>query len=108
MAGKSRWKTRERVVARALGTERLPSNGSARHDICCRLWDTDFSLEHKSKEALPAWLTEAMAQAVRNAPAGHVPVVALSAGAGPGKPNHRYLVVRLADVERLAAPKEVS
>jgi hypothetical protein len=102
MAGKSRWKDRERVVARALGTERIANNGTGQHDIFCQLWGIAFSIEHKSKESLPAWLTDAMAQAVRNSPADHVPIVALSAGAGPGKPNHRYLVVRLSDVEALA------
>lgn len=96
-----RWKTRERLVARALGTERLPSNGTARPDAVASIGSTTFSIEHKSRESLPGWFTDAMAQAVRNAVPGSTAMLTITAGAGPGKTNHRYVVLRLEDVAKL-------
>jgi hypothetical protein len=96
-----RWKARERATARLLGTKRLPSNGHAQADIHATVGGYTLAVEHKSRESLPAWLTEAMAQSVRNAPAGSLPVVAITAGAGPGKPCHRLAMVRLVDLPAL-------
>ena len=101
MAARTRWKDRERVAARFLGTERLPNCGKGAPDAPATLGGQTFAIEHKSRESLPDWLTEAMAQAIRNCPAGAVPLVALTAGAGPGKANHRYVVLRLRDVALL-------
>ena len=96
-----RWKDRERAAARMLGTERIPSSGKAAPDALPVIAGRIIGLEHKSRESLPTWLTQAMAQAARNAPAGALPVVAISAGAGPGRALHRLAIVRLADLPAL-------
>ncbi len=101
MASRARWKRREREAARMLGTERLPSSGRGAPDALATVGPQTLAVEHKSRESLPAWLTDAMAQAVRNAPVGALPVVVLTAGAGPGKALHRLAVVRLRDLPAL-------
>lgn len=68
-----RWKSTERGVAEYMGGERTSNAGlgSAVPDV-----ETPaYSVEVKDRAALPAWLTGAMAQAVRNCTAGKMPLV---------------------------------
>ncbi len=96
-ASRPRWKRREREAAR------LPNTGRASPDIVATVGGQRLAVEHKSRASLPGWLLDAVAQAERNAPEGALPVVLLSAGAGPGRPLHRLAVVRLSDLPPLLA-----
>lgn len=104
MAANSRWKKRERAAVRLLGAERLASNGHGQADALAELGGHQLAVEHKSRGPLPGWLAEALAQADRNAPAGTVPLVVLSAGAGRGHPIERVAVLRLELLRALLAP----
>ena len=95
----ARWKRHERQVARRLGTVRQPSDGKATPDMV-----TDrFAIEHKSRETLPKWLTDAISQAHRNArgavsenrPKGRLPLVVLSSPQGRGRQPLRLVVMEL-------------
>jgi hypothetical protein len=76
MARKATWKAVERELARRLGGERIPVNGRRRGSAPDIAHDT-LSLEIKHREALPAWLHDAMAQAVASKRGTQIPVVIL-------------------------------
>lgn len=99
----ARWKARERAALAKLGGTRLPSNGRAQPDGLLQVGGIAVAAEHKSRESLPGWLVDAVAQAARNAPDGTLPAVLLTAGAGKGRPCHRLAVVRLDDLPALLA-----
>ena len=65
------WKKMERRVAQMIGGERTAKHGLASPDAGNE-W---LSVECKFRRALPKWLHQAMAQAVRNAPSGRLPIV---------------------------------
>lgn len=65
------FKGTERAVAKLLGGKRLGQFGGV--DVKSRF----VSAEVKHRQALPAWLVDAMAQAVRHAEDGQLPVVIL-------------------------------
>ena len=88
-----RWKRLERQTARALGSERLPSNGHAQPDIIAG----PFSIEHKARQTLPKWLLAAWEQATRNASAGQTPLLVLSMPRGRGRRPLRLAVMALED-----------
>lgn len=70
------WKAVEREIARRLGGERVPITGRVRGsapDIAHERW----AVEVKHRKALPAWLWEAVDQAVRAARDDQLPVVIL-------------------------------
>lgn len=67
------WKESERRIAKLLHGKRTGNTGSATEDVA-HDW---LSVEVKHRRSLPAWLTAALAQAQRNAPAGRLPVVIL-------------------------------
>lgn len=69
------WKRTERRVAHLLNGERTGNHGTATEDVQ-HAW---LSVEVKHRRQLPGWLTGAMQQAQRNAPAGRLPVVVLHA-----------------------------
>ena len=71
----STWKNCERAIAAKIGGVRLSNHGLGLQtpDV-----ETEaYSVEVKSRKVLPAWLTGAVAQAVRNASAGKLPLVVL-------------------------------
>lgn len=61
----------ERAVARLLGGERVGHLGGA--DVIAG----HLSVEVKSRKALPKWLLDAVAQAVRNSEKGQLPICVL-------------------------------
>jgi hypothetical protein len=68
------WKRQERNVAAALGMSRNPNNGRVQSDIDAGR----YAIEHKYRKSLPAWLTDALAQARGGATGGRTPVVVLT------------------------------
>lgn len=69
------WKEAEKGVAELLGGERVSNTA-----LGLRSSDVEagaYSVEVKSRKALPAWLESAVGQAHRNAPAGKLPMVVL-------------------------------
>ncbi len=82
------WKVWEREFAKALGGKRNCEKGHNVPDVVHPL----FAPEAKFREELPGWLKEAMAQAVRNAPAGKLPIVGLKEKGG-----WKVIVMRLED-----------
>ena len=67
------WKRAERRVAELTGGRRLGPSGRNTADVI-NGW---LACEVKERAELPRWLAEAVGQAVRNAPAGMLPVVIL-------------------------------
>ena len=88
----STWKAVERAVAAKMGGERLSNHalGQQTPDV----ETSAYSVEVKSR-TLPAWLTNAMAQARRNASSGKLPLVVLHEGGR--RHDNDLVVVRLAD-----------
>ncbi len=81
------WKRAERAVAKALGGQRTSKTGQGTNapDVETESW----SIEVKHRDQLPLWLTEALAQAVRNASEGQAAVggAARERAATPGRPG---------------------
>jgi hypothetical protein len=95
----ARWKRQERAVAAALGTRRLPNNGQGQPDIRAPGW----ALQVKTRKKLPAWLTEAMTQAARDAgPAERAAVVL--AEVSQGRKARRLVVLTFEDWCALVVP----
>lgn len=89
------WKANERAIAARLGGERLSN-----HALGLRTPDVEtewLSVEVKTRKALPAWLADAVSQAVDNASPGKLAVVVLH------ELRHRHdddlVVLRLRDFE---------
>jgi len=70
------WKSTERAVAAQLGGQRVPITGRQRGDVPDVQHDW-LAVEVKHRKALPAWLHDAMAQAVAAQRDGQLPVVVL-------------------------------
>ena len=82
----------ERAVAKRLGGQRVGHLGG--EDVSHSV----FSCECKERASLPAWLTDAMAQAVRHAPEGKLAMVVLHLlGA---RHDSDLVVMRLGDFEQ--------
>ncbi len=92
-----KWKRQERQIAQALGGVRLPNTGAGQCDIRAGR----FAVQVKARETLPVWLTEAVAQAQRDAAAGETPVVVLSQ-VSQGRKARRLVVMALEDWRDLA------
>ena len=89
-----RWKRAEREIAAALGGERVPVTGRKGADVAHE-W---LAPEVKSREELPKWLVEAVAQARAGASEGRLPMVVLpQVGA---RHAEDLVVLRLADWQR--------
>ncbi len=84
----SRWKRAERQVAQALGGVRLPNSGRGQPDVVA----DRFAVQVKVRETLPLWLTDAVAQAERDAGDDQVPVLVLSQ-VSQGRRARRYVVM---------------
>jgi hypothetical protein len=95
-----RWKRHERLVARALGGERLPNTGRSRPDALAGPW----AIEVKTRRSLPRWLLKAIAQAEEGARAtGRPPLVVLVHAPGQGRRARRLALMPL---ETLASWRE--
>ena len=89
-----RWKRLELETARALGTQRNPSNGRRQNDIDAG----PFAIEHKSTKRPQAFIRKAMHQAIEGAKKrgqGQTPIVIIAAGVG--HELERYVVFRWQD-----------
>lgn len=92
MSGK-RWKTHERSVAQALGTTRNPNNGKRQADIDAG----PFAIEHKTRQAIPAWFAKMMMQAKEGASEAQTGIAVIDVCAGRGDKTRRYVVLRWED-----------
>ncbi len=72
----ARWKRAERTIADRLHGQRVPVSGRGRGDApdIRHPW---LSIEVKTRKALPAWLKEAMSQAVAAAGVSQLPIAVL-------------------------------
>jgi hypothetical protein len=70
------WKNTERTIAARLGGQRVPVSGRVRGDAP-DIAHPLLSLEVKHRKRLPAWLYQAMAQAVACAGPDQIPVAIL-------------------------------
>jgi hypothetical protein len=96
----SRWKGHERLVARALGGERLPNIGRRAPDVLSPSW----AVEVKTRRSLPRWLLAAIAQAEEGARAsGRLPLLVLVLAPGKGRKARRFALMPL---EALASWRE--
>ena len=88
------WKRTERAIAARLGGIRVPVTGRQRGDVpdIEHAW---LSIECKHRKSLPAWITDAMAQARAAARSDQLPVAILHES---GRRHAENLVlVRLSD-----------
>jgi hypothetical protein len=76
MASRERWKRTERRIALELGGERVPVTGRGRGDQP-DITHPSLSIEVKTRETLPGWLVDAMAQATASATDDQTPIVVL-------------------------------
>jgi hypothetical protein len=87
-----RWKRHERLVARALGGERLPNTGRRAPDALAGPW----AVEVKTRRSLPRWLLAAIAQAEEGARAsGRLPLLVLVLAPGKGRKARRFALMPL-------------
>jgi len=87
-----RWKRHERLIARALGGERLPNTGKRGADALVGCW----AVEVKTRRTLPQWLLKAVSQAREGAMAtGRLPLVVLVHAPGKGRKAQRYALLPL-------------
>lgn len=86
------FKSTERAIARRLGGRRVGHLGGQDVDAG---W---LSVECKHRQSLPAWLTDALAQARRHAGGDQLPIVILHEHGGRHDDN--LVVMRLADFEQ--------
>lgn len=91
----STWKAAERAIAARIGGERVPVSGRARGsapDIA----HSEYSIEVKHRKSMPAWITDAFAQAIASKTGDQLPIVILH------EQNQRYdectVMVRLKDL----------
>ncbi len=94
------WKRTERAIAARLGGQRVPVSGRQRGDAP----DIDhdrLAIEVKHRKSVPAWLTEAMAQATASARNGQMPVAIVHQHGGRHADD--LAVLRLADLADLLA-----
>ena len=92
-----RWKRHERLIARALGGERLPNIGRRAPDVLSPSW----AVEVKARRTLPQWLLAAIAQAEEGARAtGRLPLVVLVHAPGKGRRARRFALM---PIEALAS-----
>lgn len=94
------WKSRELGSAKRMGGKRIPITGRTRgstpdHTTGSGLW----AIEYKSRKKLPAWIYDAMDQAVKAARGDQYPLVILH------QTNQRLdndlMIVRRKDFERI-------
>ncbi len=92
------WKATERTIAGRLGGKRVPVSGRERGYAPDIAHDT-LSIEVKHRKELPAWLRDAMDQAVKSARPGQTPVAILHEHGTRHAGD--VCMIRLADLEAL-------
>ena len=93
MARTNTWKAHERRMAKRLGGKRNGNRGTAAADV-----ETGWaSIECKHRKQLPAWLHDAMRQAVAAARPGQLPVVILHQL--HQRSDNDFVVIRMSDFE---------
>ena len=97
------WKRTERAVADRLGGQRVPVSGRARGDAP-DIRHPLLSLEVKHRKSLPAWLLNAMQQAVAYADPEQIPVAVLHQHGS--RHDTDLCVMTLADLAALHKHKE--
>ena len=99
------WKATERAIAGRLDGVRVPVSGRARGDSP-DIAHARLSIEVKHRKTVPAWLHEAMAQAVAAARDTQIPVAILHEA---GRRHDGDLcVLRLADLAALLGEERTS
>lgn len=93
MRSRSNWKAHERTVATLLDGERQPLNGKHGPDVLSER----YSVEVKTRRALPDWITGAMKQAEQGA-GERVPLVVLVLAPGRGVKAQRFALLKLEDL----------
>jgi hypothetical protein len=87
-----RWKRHERLIARALGGERLPNTGRRGPDVVAGPW----AIEVKTRRSLPRWLLAAIAQAEEGARvSGRLPLLVLVLAPGKRRKARRFALMPL-------------
>lgn len=99
MSGQT-WKRTERAIAARLNGQRVPVSGRARGDSP-DIAHARLSIEVKHRKTVPAWLHEAMAQAVAAARDEQIPVAILHQYGS--RHDEDLCVLRLADLAALLA-----
>ena len=92
-ASRARWKKHEREAAAEIGGTRIPCTGKSERDV----EHAAFSIQVKTRQAVPTYLTEGIAQAVRDARPEQTPLVMLRHRRGQGVKTITYGVLRLQD-----------
>lgn len=103
MTNRDRWKRTERRIAAELGGQRVPVTGRSRGDAPDIEHDR-LSIEVKERQALPAWLHDAMAQAVAASDGDRIPVAILHERGQ--RYRDCYALIRLADLVMLAEERD--
>jgi len=94
---RSTWKSSERRMATALGGTRVPISGRGRGNVP-DIEHPVYAIEHKAGRVLGPRLLLAIAQAeAAAAVSGKVPLVTIEQSSGPGRPNRRFVLLRLED-----------
>jgi len=95
----STWKAAERRIAEMIGGVRVPVSGRHTRGHQPDIEHDRFSIEVKHRKTLPAWLHDAMDQAVKSKRGCQLPLVVLHSK------NQRYedsfCVVRLKDIQEM-------
>lgn len=91
------WKRTEREIAKLIGGERVPITGRQRGDAP-DVRHASLSVEVKHRRLLPAWICEAVLQAVASAEGEQLPVAILHAHRIPHSED--LIVMRLADFQK--------
>jgi hypothetical protein len=87
-----RWKRHERLIARALGGERLPNTGRRGADALAGPW----AIEVKLRSRLPLWLERGLAQAEAAAKErGLAPLLVIVWPQGRGRRAKRLAILPL-------------
>jgi hypothetical protein len=92
MMSEPRWKRHERLVARALGGERLPVTGRPGADVLTPRW----ACEVKTRASLPQWLLRGLSQAEAAAKeTGLEPLLVVVCPQGKGRRAKRLAILPL-------------
>ena len=115
MAGRSkgRWKTAERELAVAMGTNRIPNNGFGQPDFTVPATDTrpQIAVQVKTRASMPQWFLDAMSQATLDAEGldgEAIPCVAYVYAPGPGIKKRRFVCLRFEDAVQLLGTKKAT
>ena len=99
-----RWKRHERLIARALGGERVPVTGKRGPDVVAGPW----AIEVKLRSHLPLWLERGLAQAEAAAKeTGRMPLLVLVRCEGKGRRARRLAILPLEVLSNLVGSEVI-